>query len=281
MGGEIRQLVIGGMPWSDNTGFVCAPDSAQRALPAFAVFMQHHLRWDLFDMRNVSDRRLDLFLSRFSPESFYTREVAGTVCPHVLLPDSWERYLREFLGPCTRKHLKYYMKKAERLSGFRAVHTREDNLEQQIDALLALWQARWGAAPEAVLNVYRTLFSRCAAAGTLCLTTLWEGNAPFAAEAAFTDRKQGVFSGYTTGFNHAFASLSPGNVMTGFHIRHAIENGFRIYDFGAGGEKYKYSFGTRERTNRNLFIKREPIFVRMKNSVPSPLKRVIRKLVMR
>ncbi|MCC6346910.1 MAG: GNAT family N-acetyltransferase, partial [Nitrospirales bacterium] len=180
-GEEIRKLVLGGMPWSDNTGFVCTPGSEHRALPAFADFVQNHLKWDFFDMRNVSDRRLDLFLSRFSPEGFSVRELAGTACPHILLPDSWERYLREFLGPCTRKHLKYYMKKAERLSGFRAVHTGEDNLEHQIDTLLALWQVRWGDASGAVLNTYRALFRSCAAAGSLCLTTLWGGGAPFAA----------------------------------------------------------------------------------------------------
>ncbi|MBZ0154768.1 MAG: hypothetical protein K8I29_00965 [Alphaproteobacteria bacterium] len=37
-----------------------------------------------------------------------------------------------------------------------------------------------------------------------------------------------------------------GECDDGVHIRYAIENGFRIYDFGAGGEKYKYSFGTQE-----------------------------------
>ena len=58
-----RRLFLGGAghPGSDNTGFVCLPEYAEKAIPAFAGFVQKHIKWDIFDLRSVSDPRLDSF----------------------------------------------------------------------------------------------------------------------------------------------------------------------------------------------------------------------------
>ncbi len=276
---SLRKLVIGGDPWSDNTGFVCLPECAEKAIPAFVTFLQNHTKWNYFDMRNVADPRLELFLKYFPEKKYEIKEIKYTSCPYVNLPDTWDQYLKDFLSCNTRKNLKYYSNKVTRLKGFHVTHVQSDNLDIQTEVLLTLWQSRWGKKPEDVLNSYRILFRRCFENNSLFLTTMWDGTIPIAAEAAFLDQKNKVIISYTKAFNSIFADLRPGNVMTGYIIRYAIENGYKIYDFGAGSENYKYIFGTVERLNRNVCIVSRTLVGRIKNRIPAKLKNLGKSLI--
>lgn len=265
---SLKKLVIGGDPWSDNTGFVCLPEYMEKAIPAFVTFIQNHIKWNYFDMRNVADSRLALFLKYFPEKNYEIKEINHTSCPYINLPDTWDLYLKDFLSFNTRKNMKYYTGKVERLKGFRVTHVQADNLADQTETLLTLWQARWGNKSEEVLNSYRILFKRCFENNSLFLTTLWDGTIPIAGEAAFLDQGKKTIISYTKAFNSIFSDLRPGNVMTGYSIRYAIENGYRIYDFGAGCESYKYIFGTIDRFNRNVSIVTKTLFKKLKNRIP-------------
>ncbi|MBZ0154767.1 MAG: GNAT family N-acetyltransferase [Alphaproteobacteria bacterium] len=274
-----RKLVIGGEPWADNTGFVCAPEHAEKDLAAFARFVQKKMRWDAFALWHVADRRLDSFLAHFPGGPFRVHEVGRVPCPHILLPDTWEHYLRNFLSTATRKDLKYHLRKVEGLREFRITHVGRENFEEQAETLLSLWKARWGQTRGEELSRIRILLRRCFEGNSLFLPLLWNGTEPLAGAAAFLDRKTGTFTGYIMGFNEAFAKFSPGRVMVGYCIRYAIENGFRIFDFGAGKEEYKLSFGVSERFNRNVVIRRESLSSRLRRGMPEPLKRAVKELV--
>jgi CelD/BcsL family acetyltransferase involved in cellulose biosynthesis len=43
------------------------------------------------------------------------------------------------------------------------------------------------------------------------------------------------------GYNANFSKLSPGAMLVALSLRHAIEEGFRRYDFARGGEEFKRS----------------------------------------
>ena len=77
--------------------------------------------------------------------------------------------------------------------------------------------------------------------------------------ASFVDSQKRVFYAYINAFNAEYAKKSPGSVILGYGIRYAIENGFKVFDFMRGSEEYKFSFGARERFNRNLTITRTGI----------------------
>ncbi len=269
---SLRKLVIGGDPWSDNTGFICLPEYTEKVIPALVTFIQKYISWNLFDMRNVYDPRLGPFLQCFPQRKFEIREIHTTSCPYINLPDTWDQYLKEFLSPNTRKNLKYYTGKIERLKEFRVTHVQTGNLDIQIETLLSLWQERWGKKSEDILNSYRAIFRHCFENNSLFLTILWDGTVPISGEAAFLDRIKKTITSYTKAFNNVFADFRPGNVMTGYIIRYAIENGFKIYDFGAGNENYKFIFGTVERFNRNVSIVPRTMFRKLKNKVPGKLK---------
>lgn len=264
-------LHMGGNPISDHTGFVCLPDYIDVAIPAFAKFIQKQLKWNTFSIMDIYDPRLDIFLQCFSPKRFHVQELEGASCPYISLPDSWDRYLREFLSPDTRKSLKYKTGLVSRLSDYRIIYTREDNLEIQIDTLLKFWQKRWRLTSEQV-DRYRALYRRCFEENTLWLTTLWAKKMPIAGVAGIIDQKLKTFILYTPVFNDTFAKYSPGKVMVGHSIRYAIENGFQIYDFGVGDEPYKFSFGAQERFNRNVVISSNTLFMSLKKKIPGTLK---------
>jgi CelD/BcsL family acetyltransferase involved in cellulose biosynthesis len=268
--GGRRRLQMAGSPLADHTGFVCLPDYEEGAIEAFADFMQQRLEWDRFRMRDVLDPRLELFLKCFSRRSFNVQKRDGVCCPYIRLPDTWEQYLQDFLSSKTRRNLRRYMKKVEGLDEFRVTRVQAGNLERQIETLLTLWQSRWGPEPEHSLNRFRAIMHRCFKDNCLWLTTLWEGTMPIAAAAVFADRQKSTLSGFLSGWNDEFATLSPGRVIVGYSIRYAIENRFQVYDLLRGAERYKFSFGAIERFNTDVTITRK--------SLRSTMKKLIRRL---
>lgn len=254
-----RQLQMGGNPWADYTGFVCQPEYQREAIESLAVFVQRHLGWDRFRMRDVFDPRLDLFLESFPPRRFSVQEKKGVSCPYISLPSTWERYLQDCLGKRTRKNVRRYMRRVESGSKVRITEVREDNLDRHIDVFLALYQMRWGPQPEQILNQFRTIFQRCFENNSLWLTVLWAADIPISADAGFVDRPKDVFSSYLGGWDDRFAHLSPGDTLVAYSIRYAIEDGFRAYDFLRGSEQYKFSFGAKERCNTDVIITRRSL----------------------
>ena len=273
-----RKLFFGcaGHPGADSTGFVCLPQYVEKAIPAFASFIQRNIKWDIFEMRSVFDPRLDLFLKCFLHIDFYVQEDKSNSCPHIMLPHKWDQYLNDFLSKNTREKLKYYTRKIEGIRDFRVTHAEEDTLETQIEALLSLLQKRFGQRAEDILNRYRAIFRRCFESDCLLLTIFWDGTMPIAGEAAFVDQKKKIISNFKKAFNDEFADFRPGHVMTGHVIRYAIENGFRIYDFGEGDEKYKFSFGATERFHRNVNIVPNTFLSSLKKRVPLRVKKLLR-----
>ncbi len=79
--GVMQTLEMAGNPESDYTGFVCLPQYAEKAVAAFAAYIQHHLAWDRFNIRDVQDNRLDAFLWQFPPEQFQLLDRQTVICP--------------------------------------------------------------------------------------------------------------------------------------------------------------------------------------------------------
>lgn len=254
-----RRLHMGGNPWADHTGFVCLPEYEEEAIEALATFVQKQLRWDNFNMRDVHDPRLDLFIGHFSTRRFIVQKNAGISCPYIPLPNSWEQYLQDFVGSRTRKNLRRFTRLIEGLNGFRTTQARADNLAHHIDTLLMLYQMRWGEKPKEALDRFRFIFHRCFENDCLWLSILWDADTPVVATVAFVDRHKKVLADYIGGWDDQFTRLSPGSVMTGYSIQYAIENGFREFDFLRGDESYKLSFGAKERFNTNVTITRQSL----------------------
>lgn len=250
-----HELRMGGDPAADYTGFVCLPEYEKEAISAFAAYVQQHLRWDVLLLKDVLDLRLDSFLKCFSDRNFNVQQFNSTSCPYLPLPNTWEQYLRDFLGSKSRKNLRYALRQIESRDEFCFISAQTDNIDSQIQALLTLHQMQWGLKPESSLKLYRSIFRRCFENNRFWLNVLWSATTPVAATGIFVDSKKKTYYGYMTGYNPEFSKLSPGRVMMAYSIRHAIENGFQIYDFLRGDEDYKFTyFGAQERFNTSVMI---------------------------
>jgi len=64
------------------------------------------------------------------------------------------------------------------------------------------------------------------------------------------------YSYYNSGFDPAFAELSPGLVLISAVIQSAFEEGAAVFDFLLGEESYKYRFAERERTVSDVTLAR-------------------------
>jgi CelD/BcsL family acetyltransferase involved in cellulose biosynthesis len=253
----LQELYMGGNPLADYTGFLCLPDYETTAVAALADFLQHKFNWDIFQVKDVLDPRLEGFLKRFSSKTIKLSELKKTSCPYLALPETWDQYLREFLGPATRKDLKKIMRRIEASPEFRLELAEAQSLEAQIETFLGLYQSRWGTKSEQRLHQLRQILRHCFAHNCLWLALLWQQATPVAGMVAFLDRQQGSFSVYITGYDRSFAKFSPGKFMLGYSIRDAINQGFQVYDLLRGDEAYKFSLGTSERFTTSTVLVRE------------------------
>ncbi len=111
-GGLYNQLCMAGNSMADYTGCICLPEYEQQAIPAFAAYLKQQLTWSIFHLQNFleTDRRMYLFLSNFSKDSFEFAQshfannqddIDNYVCPYVPLAEDWDQYLQTALGSNT------------------------------------------------------------------------------------------------------------------------------------------------------------------------------------
>ncbi len=267
-----QELYMAGGSLADYTGFICLPEYEEQVIPAFATYVQQQLRWFIFHLKNVFDKdsRLCLFLNKFSQKyfKFYqldlkvkqdNTDVNNCSCPYIPLPEDWERYLQNFLSSNSRQKLRRFLRKIENSEHFHITHIQEDNLESQIETLLKLWQLRWGEKPKSLLNSLRGIFRRCFENNCLYLPILWYKGEPIVAVANFLDFNKKAVLFYLAGRQDKVKvnNPPPGIALQAYSIRHAIQNGFKTYDFLRGNEAYKFSFGAKERFINYVIVKRD------------------------
>lgn len=250
-----HRLLMGGNPLADYTGFVCASDHEDEAVAGFAAYIRRRVQWEKFYLRNVLDGRVDRFLEQFAGAKFSVEVKAQTSCPHVRLPDTWEQYLRETVGPTTARDIKRSLKKVGEVDRFRVTCAGVDDLDTHVETLLDHWQARWGC-PDYYQDGFREIFRRSFEDNRLWLSILWDGPKPIGALSAFLDPVQKTMTACITSSDRTYAQLRPGKVVYAYAIRYAIEHGYRIFDFTRGNEDYKFSFGAVERFSPSIAIAR-------------------------
>lgn len=251
--GFVRTLNLGSFPLADYSGFISLPNFEEAAIEAFSKHIIHKLTWDTFNISDVMDPRLDKLLTHFSADDFETVNKEDTPCPVLVLPDQWEAYLENNIGRSTRQTLRRRLNQAWKLDDFQIVMINEENREQQINALLNMWESRW----QLPTTIYHDLLCQCFENNCLWLQTFWSGDIPVAGLAAFIDHQRKTFAYYISGFNPDFSKISPGRAIVGHSIQCAIEDGYQVYDFLRGDEPYKYSLGAKDRFTKSRTVTRK------------------------
>ncbi|MDF1599151.1 GNAT family N-acetyltransferase [Mesorhizobium sp. YIM 152430] len=248
---------MGGAHVADYTGAVCAPQFAQAAMSAFAKHLRKmnwanlhldNLRMSSGRMRsfieNLEDRRLDI---RNVTAVNKADNIDNSICPSIELPATWDAYLEEKVGANTRQKLRRLLRKLDGSDEFRITLPDSATLDRDIGILLGFWRDRWGTRKgnrmPGILRTNQRTFQDAFSDGCLFFPVLWQGERPLGALATFIDPVKKTYLFSMAGRDETVQTVSPGLLLHAFSIRHAIENGFRTYDFLRGNEPYKYMLG--------------------------------------
>lgn len=256
-----NEINMAGNYQADYTGFICIPEFDSRAIPAFAKYVGklHWTRIHLENIRTTQDR-LDLFLKGFSQSKFGLRTLErinkpdntdNCICPFARLPDDWDTYLDNNLSANTRQKIRRFLRQVESDDTFRITHADADTIERDLNILLRFWAVKWGPRKgnrlEAIQRSNFRMLKSNFDIGALYLPVLWKGETPLGALATLVDKDKKAFLFYMAGRDETFNAPPPGLILHAHSIRHAIQCGFKTYDFLRGNEPYKYSLGTAER----------------------------------
>lgn len=259
--GRGREVTLrpAGYPLADYAGLVCFPAHETEALRALGRYLRREVRWDRFALADVLDPRLERLAGSFSRLAF--ERIAGrtVACPSVRLPGDWDTFLRHAIRGRSRESLRRRIRKIQAWDGYRMTVASAADLDAHLDALLTLWQGRWGAQEASSIDRLRRLLSACHARGGLWLGGIWDDATPVAALAAYVEPIRSTFSYYISGFSQDYEKASPGRVMVALSIRAAIELGLCRYDFLRGGESYKYQFGAEDAFAREVILVRRTV----------------------
>ncbi|WP_322800799.1 GNAT family N-acetyltransferase [Thermoflexus sp.] len=207
--------------------------------------------WDLLILWNIREDSpfYPVWPNLASAYSLTVQVEPLTVCPVLQLPATWEAYLQMLDGK-DRHELRRKMRRVESLENIRWYILREEgpDIEEAIEAFLDLMAASSPEKADFLSERMRAFFRRVIRYG---LREGWTRLSFIEIEgekaATYLDFDYGdrIWL-YNAGFHPRFAGLSPGVVLLAYLIRHAIEQGKRVFDFLRGDEPYKFRFGARE-----------------------------------
>jgi CelD/BcsL family acetyltransferase involved in cellulose biosynthesis len=172
--------------------------------------------------------------------------------PYRPLPDSWDA-LMDSLSRNERRHWRRSRRSLDALGGLSLrVASSEDEVKRDLELFLRLeaagWKGREGTAilrrPEAE-RLYRGFARGAARQGWLRIAVLESGGQPVAASygCVFARRAFRIKSA----FNEDYADQSPGFVLLGEELRHAVEQGLEEYAFLGAPTFHKLRWGARTR----------------------------------
>ena len=216
--------------------------------------------WDYLDLCNLPEDSLSYkaLPSIFRNAGLRVEVDQEDVAPHVHLPARYENYLMQ-IDKKQRHEIRRKQRRVERELdvGFTLVQSM-DALQEAMDEFLRL-QRMSRPDKESFMTphmerFFRVMAGRMLEAGHLHLSFLSLNGENAAALLAFEYKKELLLynSGYDT---EKWAGYSPGWVLLGYVIQHAIARGIEVFDFLQGDEEYKYRFGGHDyRVMRTLII---------------------------
>lgn len=201
-------------------------------------------------------------LGELAQRSGFAATVSVTdVCPVIALPSSWDDYLAS-LDKKQRHELRRKMRrvKEEAQSRWYAVEGGA-SLPQDVESFIDLHQKSTAEKEDfwddAMKGFFRAIAASLSELGWLKLCFI-ELNGVRAASVFCFDHRNEILV-YNSGYDPAqFAALSPGIVLVGYCIEHAIQLGRTRFDFLRGDEEYKFRFGAIPEPVSRLHILRSP-----------------------
>jgi len=194
------------------------------------------------------------------------REEQENICPFILLPASFEVYLKGL-----NKSVRYYIRKRTKIileekGGSIEVCTGHDKVAQGVDALVQLHHARWESRNDpgtlgrpGFVNFIRDICAQPPDGASYRLYVLRCDAKPVGAFLVFHFGESALY--YQAGWdpNSPLERYSPGMVLMARSIQDAIEAGLRYYEFLRGDEAYKFRWTKSMRRTITLLAARSAV----------------------
>ena len=260
----------GRLIWSEYTGFLCDPAHQEKALSALANHLVS-LPWSHLSLRyEDSKSRSAQFTSAFPAEGFSARlrkyrinkgQTDNLVSPQIELPGDFETYLRDFLSKSMREKVRRSFRRNLESNELRITETTPETFERDIEILLRFWTTKWAAkrgnsTAIRVAENYRKTLRAALDMNILFMPVLWREDQPLAALGHIIDTHQRRSHFIVSGRDAESDIASLGKLLHAYSIRWAIHSGLDVYDFCHGDERYKYSYGAKNKTLNYFTIRR-------------------------
>lgn len=253
----VRRLAFLGTGVTDYMDLLLEPQAAvagaSRALEYLADLRE---LWDYADLQQIPEK--SHLPAAPLPEETHSELGPQEVCPLLALPGSVAAF-RSSLSRKLREDLRYCRRRLDRAGGFSIERAQEKDVPDFLNALFSLHQARWNrrGLPGAFASAAVRRFHRQAApalfrADRLRLYVLIRDCEAVA--ALYCLRGGGRVYHYAAGFDQRVRGYGPGTLLLAHAMEKAIEEGDREWDFLRGGERYKYAWGARDRSNQRLVV---------------------------
>lgn len=251
----LRFLGTGGDTAPDDLDALLDPDLAPQAAAALARHVLDAEAWDalrLTDMAGPSPFRAALGTQVAGKALLAHEDGESARISYLDLPASWEAYLQAQHRD-RRAKLRRERRVIEALPGARFfVWDDPATLDAAIDRLIELHRMRWQGradqhafSSQAYNRFHREAMRDCLARGWLRLYCLAIDGA--VAAMLYCYRFRGIVFHFQGGFDPAYGKVSPGQVLMGYAIEHAIGEGSRGFDMLRGEYGYKTSWAPQRR----------------------------------
>lgn len=258
---EPRLRFVGGVDVSDYLDVLAAPGYERSVLEALFTGWADSVCSCTIDLHAVpaASPTRDIVLEVASDFDMDVTVDEEDVCPVITLPDSWDEYLQT-LDSKDRHELRRKLRKAGQ-DALITWHTVEHPHQIQAD-LPTFFELHMASGPdkaEFMTPQMQAFFEEMSVAlaekGWLRLAFLLVNGRPAATDLLFD--VGGEILVYNSGFHPTvFEHLSPGWMLHGYLIEHAIALGRHRFDFLRGDENYKFRFGAKPEPIYHLKVAR-------------------------
>lgn len=258
--GERRAQVIGCVDVTDYLDLIVDAAQLESVYSAVAEFLAANR--DQIDQLDFCNIPLDSPTTELLPQMLEARGFSVVVeqqevCPVIALPPHWSDYLG-LLDKKQRHEIRRKIRRAqgsEKLIDWYIVNGSQ-NLDEEVSQFIRLMAVSDKDKEEFLqdsgnMRFFKNIVPLLHERGWLQLNFLTVNDERAAAYINFVYGDRVLV--YNSGLDHRdFGDLSPGIVLLAYNIRHAIEQGFQVYDFLRGNEAYKYRMGGRDTSVMNI-----------------------------
>lgn len=250
--GHEKVYLLGSIEISDYLDFIARSDNMEEFIKSSLEYLSKNTDRAISSMTlvNIPDRSLtnDL-LQKFAPEFGWTVKVENAYhTPAIPLAGDWESYLAG-IDKKQRHEIRRKLRRADESAEVKWYFANDPKtLDAEINAffdLMVLDEDKNKFLTSQMRDQMRAIIHWAFEAGYLQLSFLTIDGYKAACYLCFD--YNGHILVYNSGFDYRFNQYSPGWVLLGYLIQHAIENKKTYFDFMRGDEEYKYRFGAADR----------------------------------